>query len=935
MSWQHFNPHDLDDATVLQVATGRDRVLEDILQTVRANLAAGHNQHLLAVAPRGYGKSFLARLASLHLAKLRGEQGLPLGVALLPEEQPNITAPHLLLEEIRRVFLRQPADSVIPTWFDEGQDDLAWAESLGKLDAALDDAFGSGQGLLVALVENIDMLFDTVFRDGEAQSRLRKLLSEHPRLMLIATSAGMAVDKEYEGRLFHAFRQVDLEPWSEQECIDYFNRQLAALDLPALDAAGVAKARTLALFIGGTPRLAALLAEILASKDARKAAQVLDALMDRLTPYYKHRIESLPWRSRKLLDALLRLGEPCSQSELAQRVGAQQSAIAQPFRDLQAERLVIGERASKGRETLYRVADRVLAHYYRKRFLLHGRQVSPLEAIAEFLEAFFTLEEKQAEAKRLRGLGLEADAAVLERLAQAELDGAGSWRSLVFEVAYRLRRYAVLLLSAAMPEFDEALTAFAEYRPREALAIFRRQDMAALEKAERLLWLLLAGSAATQLVEEREQVFAWLDKAVAEAEASGIATCRFAALDIRRLWFWAAGKRQEAWIDCRRSAELSNALPTGEWRRYALYNNALLEGQVDYHETALALLRELLDSARAAEDGFMVCRAWLFMAWRLGKLERHEEAVSVAQEAVIWAERCGSERVRAQATRHLAFSLGQLGRYKEAELAAREAMAWSERCGDDYERAVSTRHFAFCLSRLGRHEEALAAAEAALALAEKLVDQYEMAWNWLEIFRQAHALSRREQALDAYLALLIVPKDANEERNWPLTWVWMDYMAQDAIHAGRWPELQQALTAHAEQFLHFGFDTGSAIADALGEILASQGQPAAFAAAASFIDAISPPLAGEVVVNAKLKPAFARLFQEAMGELAYRLDNPPLLRDIAQRIGERLPEATATLRQMLEAAALYVESGNDPRSLERVDPDIALAIQRTRMPMNI
>jgi tetratricopeptide (TPR) repeat protein len=563
---------------------------------------------------------------------------------------------------------------------------------------------------------------------------------------------------------------------------------------------------------------------------------------------------------------------------------------------LQAERLVIGERASKGRETLYRVADRVLAHYYRKRFLLHGRQVSLLEAIAEFLEAFFTLEEKQAEAKRLRGLGLEADAAVLERLVQAELDGAGSWRSLVFAIAYRLRRYAALLVSTtAMPEFDAALAAFAEHRPKETLAAFRRQDLVALPDVQRLLWLLLVGSAATQYAEERPQAFAWLDEAVAWAETGGIAACCFAALEIRRLWFWVAGKRQEILADCRRSAELSNALPAGEWRRYALHNEAWLEGQGGHHETALALSRQLLDSARAAEDTFIGCRAWRLMAFNLSELGRYEEAVSAAQEAMVWAERCGDDRGGGAASRYLAISLGQLERY----------------------------------------EEALVAAETALALAGKLMDQREMAWDWLEVFRQAHALGRCEQALDAYLALLAVPKDINEMRNWPVAWRQMHAAAQDAIHAGRWPDLQQAVAAHAEQFPHFSDKTGSAIADALDEILESQGQPAAFAAAASFIDSLAPLLSTESTEDVPLKPAFARLFQEAMGELAYRLDNPSLLRDIAQRIGERLPEDTATLRQMLEAAALYVESGNDPRSLERVDPDIALAIQRTRMPMNI
>ena len=660
MSLQHFNPHDMAEDMVRQVATGREEVLQDILTTVQHNLQQKPNQHLLAVAPRGYGKSFLARLVALHLKELHDNQGLKIAVALLPEEQPNVTEPYLLLEEICRVLEGKPADSVIPTWYDENSDSLVWEQSLKKIDGALDSKFGAGQGLLVAIVENFDQLLLTVFRDEEAQSRLRKLLSEHPRLMWLATSTSAALDKSYDARLFHAFRQLDLEPWTEQQCIDYFNRQLQALGQEPLAAEGLARARTLAVFIGGTPRLATLLAEVLANKDAGKAAVVLDTLVDRLTPYYKHRIESLAARPRKLLDALLRVGEPCSQSTLAQRVGAGQAAVAQPFQELQRERMVIGQRASGGREMLYRVSDRVLAHYYRKRFLNHGQALSPLEAIAEFLEAFFSLDEKRNEAGRLRTLGREHDAAVLERLVAREVESVGSWRARVFDINYRLREYAKIIAPTALDRFGEVFAAFTDCRFTEALRLFGQIEQQEIPDNEWLIALLLKASLLVQLTERRNEGFTFLEAAADFAEKNSSAEWQFAAYSIRGNWLWQLGERNLSIAIIKKTIFLQNDLQGQFMKLEASFVQGWVEANENHYEQAISLLNETALQAKAVGCTFIACRAKKVQCYSLGQLRQHEKAVKAAEEAIRWAAEIGDEREQALGIRHCIVELGSI-----------------------------------------------------------------------------------------------------------------------------------------------------------------------------------------------------------------------------------------------------------------------------------
>lgn len=110
-------------------------------------------------------------------------------------------------------------------------------------------------------------------------------------------------------------------------CIVYFNRYLnrdrKAEEVVPLDAAAEAKARAEADFIGGNPRLAQLLADVLETQDALSVAGTMNALADKLADYYRRRIDDLPGLAQGLLDALVRGGEPASQTELAQRVGAE------------------------------------------------------------------------------------------------------------------------------------------------------------------------------------------------------------------------------------------------------------------------------------------------------------------------------------------------------------------------------------------------------------------------------------------------------------------------------------------------------------------------------------------------------------------------------------------------------------------------------------
>ncbi|AVT79271.1 hypothetical protein [Rhodopseudomonas palustris] len=586
-----FNPHELSAGTVLSVATGREDPLDRILSIVRDNLTAPTPQHVIVSAPRGYGKSFFLRYVQIKLDEIAKAENVPIAMALLPEELPHVKEPETLLAEIRRTFLGEPADTIGVSWVaDDGQ---AWDEQVTRLDAAIEDRFDGRPGLLVAAVENFDLLLKKAFAKQVQATRLRQLLTRRgSRLMLIAASARGAFDRNYDRPLFKAFEEISFEPWSIEQTLAFFRLQRAAARKPALTEVQEAKARAVATFIGGTPRLATLIGEALLEDDPLRAADLLEKLVDELTPYYKERIEVLPSRSQALLDALLRGGENCSATDLARRVGApSQPAIAAALDELKKDLVVTGEKAPDSAEVLLRVTDRVFAHYYRKRILSHGLETCPLESLVDLLAVIYSPEEKKREADKFAAMGLAREAQVFERLWAADR-------------ARSLQRLVENLPNEQTSKFDQLMAAWCcaadERRHMEGLAI--------------------------------------LDRALAEATITTDVS-KEAIVLCRRAWtLGLLGQHDEAIVAAREAA--TKAESAGAFREQAesLVGVAWNLGRLERHNEAVTAAREAATKAATVGNIYAQARSLQIAAQSLGELGRHDEAIADAREAATLAE---------------------------------------------------------------------------------------------------------------------------------------------------------------------------------------------------------------------------------------------------------------------------------------------------------
>ncbi len=633
-----FNPHEFSETTVRTVATGREDTLAQIVTAVRGNISAASIQHLILSAPRGYGKSFMMRHVQFELARIAQDEQLPLRTVLMPEEMPHVREPESLLTELARAIEGGAGGDADLTWHeDEGE---LWEAATVRLETAMAAAVGNG-GLVVALVENFDALIKRAFARDIQSTRLRELLTRRDsQLMLISASATGAFDRDYDKPLFQAFAEIKLEPWTIEQCLTFFARQRIAAGKPPLTPIAEARARAVSEFIGGTPRLATLLGDALLDDDVIGAAELLHRLVDELTPYYKERVEALPGRSQKLLDALLRFGEPASQTEIARRVSASgQNAIAGPFRDLIAERIIVGEKAPGSAERLFRVADRVFAHYYRRRVVQHGQNACPLEALVDLLAVYFSPDEKKEKIDSFAKAGRIDEARVMARLHLADVRTHEQRQHDLREKGFGRRR-----LADADAETRVVLEAVEHHLSNGNIAEAQRALDAALASAlpdhGRVLLLL----------------------------------CQSDIDDYVGLEFGHAAAQQAADL----ATQINDVGLQCLTLQYLIFSCRML----DRHEEAITGAQRLTTLAEGAGDLWMQAYALRVVAWNLECAGYHDESSETAQRAADLAERAGDFLLQAWAMNSAVLSLGTLGRHDEAMQVTAKAMSAVTRSGD-------------------------------------------------------------------------------------------------------------------------------------------------------------------------------------------------------------------------------------------------------------
>ena len=632
---QSFMTHRMADADIEALSTGRQMETAEVMDAVRRSLDAtpGPLQHVVVYGPRGFGKSFMARVVQIEAEKLSRERK-PVRFVMLPEEQHNITRnPHALLDYIAQKLadLRTGVDSSwhdsMFQWPDARRDDELWERSTVELEAELDQASGHDGALAIVVIENFDTLLATLFKSDAAEQRLRKWLERrNNRVMLIATATG-TVDLDYERPLFQAFQSINLDPWSPDECIRYFNRRRERDGNPPLDPGMEAKARAIADFIGGNPRLAQLLTEVLETQDALSVAQTMNALADRLADYYRQRIDDLPPLAQGVLDALIRGGEPASQTDLAKRVGATgQNTVARVMQDLQRADVIRGLTTTDSRATLYSVTDRVFVHFYRLRQGNQAARTSPLSTIVDFLRSFYSRDEQMAQAIDQLNAGRPAEARIFAGLAAKNAPSPAAKAAADGVQAIALRRIADSF--GDLGQHGEAITT-----GREAAALAEKAgDLSGQAIALRYVTWSLGQSGQHEDAITTGRETASLAEKAEDVREQAIAL-RFVTWSLGRL-----GQLEDAITTGREAASLAEKVGDIGEQAEALRLIAVSLRQSGNHEDAITAAADAFERALSISDGFDI-RGAVITALHAAHHIAEPRVIGLFEQWVDWSTR--------------------------------------------------------------------------------------------------------------------------------------------------------------------------------------------------------------------------------------------------------------------------------------------------------
>lgn len=959
-----FNTHRMTAEVVRAVATGRDVELEQILTAIRRAAAepAQPPQPLIVYGERGSGKSFLMRMVELDAASLED-----VACVLLPEEQYNIRTSAQILEAVTaKVHGRDWAWRLDPRPPAE-----AWDAAVAELHAALDARFGPGQGIAVVLIENFDTLARNLFgaesakkkpRSAQAveqrlaEERLRTLLNDQRgRFMLVATATG-TVDLDYERPLFQAFQPIDLSNWSADTSITYFNRRRKLEGAPPLSAAEEGRARAITEFTAGNPRLAQLLGNVLSSPNARGIADTLDQLADHLADYYRRRLDDLSPTAAGLLDALVRGGEPASQSALAERVAGQQHQIADAFSYLTRSRLVAAARERGGASQLYRVRDRLFVHFYRRRYdASRSRGLAP---IAELLERFYTPQERQVRIREHLERGEFEDARAYGGLTPGGGDvgqGYCPYRDDLLEGAAP----ALFTFAGVRPEEIEAVRGELREHPDQAFKKWSDRAQVASARLARTAALLLKARAASRcnldptareileeavhdakdettdaliLAQSEFGVFAWnrlrdrplalsllgnmreLSPKASTAYARGLAQCCTGV---------AAFHARQYEESLRANAEAMATCDEPEILVWAL------EGQVHAHHAlghaaeALSSAERLVSAAREHGDRYRLCVALNLCAWQLRAAERHDDALIAANEALELARRINTLEEETFALLQLASSQWQLKQTDAARRTFDEVIDVATTREQWTRVAEAARLKSWMLGDdLGAWPQAVQAATLAVSAAERARDAsllnpaYSALWHAAAHIATAGVADGFARALDVDTA----PGDRPSLHD----------VVTATARNHEWAALLQVLQGR-EAVLGAGFHwlVFNGVGKVWAEEAAAQGRAATFGAIASELGVIDS-LMGILPLTWEMTPdeRKARHLADLTSGLLRACSDPGLLRDLADLFVQVFGEAAQDHAQRMRRFAEVHEADDKERVLQHFDPDLATAIRR-------
>jgi tetratricopeptide (TPR) repeat protein/uncharacterized membrane protein len=707
-----FTPSTMPQETLEGMFVQREQLLQSIVQDLAASVDSA-KQYLMLVGARGMGKTHFVSLV-YHRLKQKPELHDRLLIAWLREEEYGVNSWLYLIIEILRSISQEGIDTTEQVNKLAG---LPIPEAEYLANRVLTDVIGDRT--LLIITENIDKLLYGL--GDKEQWKFRSFLQETNCCSILATTPKISEDTSKKDKPFFGFfTSIYLPTFGHPDAVAMLikianlsgNTQLAKF---LNTDEGKSRVRALHHLAGGNPRVYALFAQLITEDTLEALLPAVIEMLDKLTPYYQSRVESLGQSDdqQKIVMYLARETRAVTVKEItAQCFISSERTASNALKKLKDKGYVVS--TQRGREVYYEISEVLM----RLCLEMKNARNSDIKLCVDFLRIWYRPHERQEYLEQLEADGklehakyfrmsladvnLDPILLACKRDLQQSIDGGDIdaalqvWRELV--CANQIgeaedRRIVELINSSNSSDTIAAIESLLEGGSSEALY---------------LKGLLLYESEKWEESLKIFDIFINLNPEKSEAWFK------------RGVLLNKIGRYEEAISSFERNLEIKPG-DDGAW-----YNRGIALGNLGRHEEAISSFDRVLKTNTNRDE------AWFFRGYSLWNLGKYNEAIDSYDRAI----QINSNNHKFW--RYRGIALYAISKYEESINSFNCAI----KIDPDYEKSWYGR--GVMLNELGRYKEAIDSYNCAI----KINSYYEAAWYERGI--SLNNLGKYKEAIDSY-----------------------------------------------------------------------------------------------------------------------------------------------------------------------------------------
>ncbi len=357
----HFRAHITPVQRLIATTVGRSDMLNEVLDMLKRKTYRNSLRHFLFVGPEGIGKTHFLSLVENAACEDENINNQYVIVRMAGENHRILCAADIITQLIHLIEAAHNGEDRLPLFkkFDENVDDATIAATVSSLTEYRKQ---TGRSILL-LMENLDTIFGQQLRQDEDLRLFRTLLSDSSSIVLVGTaSLFFPVFPKVNSSLFEYFNVREFRELSWDLAWEMLKKNYE-LEKDHLNADRLnefePRIKALITMTGCNPRLIMMLYEFIFFHKIEDIRQLLNRLLDRVSPVYQARMKTMAPQERAVMQtmALMRT-EPRTPANIASRMRKSPQQISSLLKRMgRFGYLTVSDNPRDKRSRIYRIKE--------------------------------------------------------------------------------------------------------------------------------------------------------------------------------------------------------------------------------------------------------------------------------------------------------------------------------------------------------------------------------------------------------------------------------------------------------------------------------------------------------------------------------------------------------------------------------------------------